>query len=141
MKNYQKTNNFYKLFKIPIILIMFYFFMIFLKKNLAYYSGNIFFMLQHGLFSILEDISIDIYILLLIVFIFFIYVSILLKKKDELLFKFYLGSIVGLLFGFTAGSMILPILLIYFLIILNSRTVKKLKGDKNRWNYYIFQMI
>ena len=132
MKNYQKTNNFYKLFKIPIILIMLYFFMIFLKKNLAYYSGNIFFMLQHGLFSILEDISIDIYILLLIVFIFFIYVSILLKKKDELLFKFYLGSIVGLLFGFTAGSMILPILLIYFLIIFNSRTVKKLKGDKNR---------
>ena len=121
-----------KFLKIPIILMTIYFFIIFLKKNLAYYSGNIFFMLQHGLFSILENISIDIYILLLIVFIFFIYVSILLKKKDELLFKFYLGSIVGLLFGFTAGSMILPILLIYFLIIFNSRTIKKLKGDKNR---------
>lgn len=130
MKNYQKTNNFYKLFKIPIILIMLYFFMIFLKKNLAYYSGNIFFMLQHGLFSILENISTDIYILLLIAFICFICVSILLKKKDELLFKFYLGSIIGLLFGFTAGSMILPILLIYFLIIFNLKRIKFKRRDK-----------
>jgi hypothetical protein len=87
-------------------------------------------MLQHGLFSILENISTDIYILLLIAFICFICVSILLKKKDELLFKFYLGSIIGLLFGFTAGSMILPILLIYFLIIFNLKRIKFKRRDK-----------
>lgn len=132
LNNTARAKKLLRLFKFPIIIMIGYFFVIFLKKNLIYYSGNIFAMLQHGLFSILENISTGIYILLLIAFICFICVSILLKKKDELLFKFYLGSIIGLLFGFTAGSMILPILLVYFLIIFNSKTIKRLEGDKNK---------
>jgi membrane protein len=132
LNNTARAKKLLRLFKFPIIIMIGYFFLIFLKKNLIYYSGNIFAMLQHGLFAILENLSIEMYVLLLIGLICFIYITILLKKKDELLFKFYIGSVIGVFFGFTAGSMMLPILLVYFLIIFNSKTIKRLEGDKNK---------
>jgi membrane protein len=131
IKNNLKSNKIIKLFKVPIIFIISYFFIIFAKKNLVYYSGNIFELLQHGFFSKLKNISVEMYILLLILFLCFIYLSILLRRIDRLLFRFYISSIIGLVFGFTAGSMILPILLIYFLVIFNSKG-KKLKGRGNK---------
>lgn len=114
-----------KIFKFFIIILVFYFFIIFAKKNLMYFSGNIFLMMRHGIFSILENLSSTIYIMLLIGLIFFIYITIILRKKNKLLFKFYISSVIGMFFGFTAGSMILPILLIYFLIIFNTKNIKK----------------
>lgn len=127
LNNTARAKKLLRLFKFPIIIMIGYFFVIFLKKNLIYYSGNIFAMLQHGLFAILENLSIEVYVSLLIGLICFIYITILLKKKDELLFKFYIGSVIGVFFGFTAGSMMLPILLVYFLIIFNSKTIKRLR--------------
>ena len=132
LNNTARAKKLLRLFKFPIIIMIGYFFLIVLKKNLIDYSGNIFAMLQHGLFAILENLSIEMYVLLLIGLICFIYITILLKKKDELLFKFYIGSVIGVFFGFTAGSMMLPILLVYFLIIFNSKTIKRLEGDKNK---------
>ena len=127
LNNTARAKKLLRLFKFPIIIMIGYFFVISLKKNLIYYSGNIFAMLQHGLFAILENLSIEVYVSLLIGLICFIYITILLKKKDELLFKFYIGSVIGVFFGFTAGSMMLPILLVYFLIIFNSKTIKRLR--------------
>ncbi len=130
IKNNLKTNKFIKILKIPIILIVLYFFIIFVKKNLIYYSGDMFALLQHGFFSKLYNISTEMYIFLILIFFFFLYITFLLKKVDKLLFRFYISSIIGLIFGFTAGSMVLPILLIYFLIIFNSKGKKLKKRGK-----------
>ena len=131
IKNHLKTSKFLKILKIPMVLMVVYFFLIFVKKNLKYYSGDILGLLKHGFFSKLKNISVEMYALLLILFLCFLYLSILLRRIDRLLFRFYISSIIGLLFGFTAGSMILPILLIYFLVIFNSKG-KKLKRGGNK---------
>lgn len=131
IKNHLKASRFLKILKIPMILIVVYFFLIFVRKNLKYYSGDILGLLKHGFFSKLQNLTLDIYIPLVLLFVCFICITIFLKKIDKLLFIFYISSIIGLVFGFTAGSMILPILLIYFLVIFNSKG-KKLKRRGNK---------
>ncbi|EUB19504.1 MULTISPECIES: hypothetical protein [Fusobacterium] len=130
IKNNLKKKRTIKIFKVAIILIVTYFFIIFAKKNLVSYSGNIFKLLQHGLFSKLKNISVEVYVLLIILFPYFIYLSIQIRKIDRLLFRFYISSIIGLLFGFTAGTMGVPILMIYFLIVFNSKKRNLKRGSK-----------
>ena len=130
IKNSLKKKRTIKIFKVAIILIVTYYFIIFAKKNLISYSGNIFKLLQHGLFSKLKNIYIEVYALLIVLFPYFIYLSIQMRKIDRLLFRIYISSIIGLLFGFTAGTMGVPILMIYFLIVFNSKKRNLKRGSK-----------
>lgn len=120
----------------PIFMLVVYYFVIFMQKNLIYYSNNIFLMLSHGVFR--DFFSLPIYLLLLFMLIFFmmfVMVFIFFKKINSRLSIFYISGGIGLAFGLTAGSLLLPIVITYFLIIFN--TVRK-NFSKKRTNTKVY---
>ena len=107
---------------IPIFMLVVYYFIIFIQKNLKYYSNSIFLMLSHGIFRDFFDIPIYLLLLfMLMCFVIFIMVLIFLRKVNKRLSFFYISGGIGWAFGMTAGSLLLPIVIIYFLIIFNSK--------------------
>lgn len=120
-----KGNVFSKIFlKLPVVFCVCYYFYIFLKKNLLYYSRNIFLMASHGIFR--DIFNIPIYLLFIFMFeffIFFILSFIVLKKVRYRLSIFYLAGEIGLIFGITAGTLLFPVIITYILIIFNSKKI------------------
>ena len=69
---------------IPIFILVVYYFIIFIQKNLKYYSNSIFLMLSHGIFRDFFDIPLYLLLLfMLMCFVIFIMVLIFLRKVNK----------------------------------------------------------
>jgi membrane protein len=123
-------------FDVPIFILVVYYFIIFMQKNLVYYSNNIFLMLSHGIFRDFFDIPIYLLLLfMLICLMIFVMIFIFFKKINRRLSIFFVSGGIGLAFGLTAGSLLLPIVIIYFLIIFNSVRKNLNKKQTNMKTY------